>query len=241
LKDAGRNDGFIYLGNFGNIGTVVVLQMLNHFMFRIRTIFFLMFSLAACNEWVDKKTTHQHTTTDTAISMIDSNNMQQLMDDMMNAMHAQKSTGNDDIDYANMMLVHHQGAVKMAELQIEKGTNEQLKEFSRGVVKAQMAEIDSFKRILAVTSPVLSDKKSQFHKDMETSMQPMMEKHGQHTTNIDSSFAQLMIPHHQAAVDMAKAYLKTGTHTGLKKISESIVQSQSREIGWLKQWLNSQH
>ncbi len=164
--------------------------------------------------------------------------MQQLMDSMMNDMFATKSTGNNDVDFAQMMLVHHQGAVKMAELQIEKGSSEPLKEFSRTVVKTQMAEIDSFRRVLAVTSPVITGDSSEFHKAMQGGMHSMM-GHDHQSKDIDTDFAELMIGHHKGAVDMAKAYLKFGTNIGLKNISDAIIQTQPKEIDWLNEWLKN--
>lgn len=196
---------------------------------------------SSCNDAQHSKTEHTHTDSG-AVHSADTTSgtsMQQLMNTMMDDMHAQKSTGNNDVDFAQMMLVHHQGAVKMAELQIDKGGSEPLKEFSRNVVKTQMAEIDSFKRILAVTSPVLSGKESEFQKEMMKSMQPMMGSHNHQSKDIDTDFVELMIPHHQGAVDMAKAYLKFGTNVELKKISQSIIQTQSKEIDWLNEWLKN--
>lgn len=164
--------------------------------------------------------------------------MQQLMHTMMNDMFATKSTGNNDVDFAQHMLVHHQGAVKMAELQIEKGSSEPLKEFSRNLVKTQMAEIDTFKRVLSVTSPVITGDSSDFHKAMQTGMHTMMAQDHQ-SKDIDTDFAELMIGHHLGAVDMAKAYLKFGTNIGLKNISNAIIQTQAKEIDWLNEWLKN--
>lgn len=52
-------------------------------------------------------------------------------------------------------------------------------------------------------------------------------------------FATMMIPHHQSAVDMAKAYLAGPEKDPvLVKLSEEIVASQEREIALLRDWLN---
>src|SRR5690606_14749305 len=49
------------------------------------------------------------------------NEMVALMDRMMDDMHSDKPTGNIDADFANMMIAHHQGAVDMSQLLLEKG------------------------------------------------------------------------------------------------------------------------
>jgi uncharacterized protein (DUF305 family) len=44
----------------------------------------------------------------------------------------------------------------------------------------------------------------------------------------------LMIPHHQSAVDMAKAYLPYAKDQQIKQMAEDIIKTQEAEIKWLK-------
>lgn len=55
--------------------------------------------------------------------------------------------------------------------------------------------------------------------------------------NPDIDFVRQMIPHHQAAVDMAKIQLKYGRDEQLKSLSRWIIRSQEVEIGFMKNWL----
>lgn len=51
-------------------------------------------------------------------------------------------------------------------------------------------------------------------------------------------FALMMIPHHQSAIDMAKAYLDSGENDPeLTKLSQEIVAAQESEIAFLRAWL----
>ncbi|WP_019997137.1 DUF305 domain-containing protein [Aureimonas ureilytica] len=51
-------------------------------------------------------------------------------------------------------------------------------------------------------------------------------------------FARMMIPHHQSAIDMAKAYLESGeTDPTISRIARDVVASQEREIAELREWL----
>ncbi len=52
---------------------------------------------------------------------------------------------------------------------------------------------------------------------------------------LDRAFLEGMIPHHQAAVDMAR-YMSGSTHPELIKLATDIIASQSREIEQMKQW-----
>ncbi|TWG98048.1 hypothetical protein L598_000200001870 [Mesorhizobium sp. J18] len=54
-----------------------------------------------------------------------------------------------------------------------------------------------------------------------------------------ADFAAMMIPHHQSAIDMAKAYLASGENDPeLAKLAEEIIEAQESEIGFLKKWLS---
>lgn len=58
------------------------------------------------------------------------------------------------------------------------------------------------------------------------------------TGKADTDFAEMMIPHHQAAIDMAKSYLASGDNDPeLTRMSNEIIAAQEREIGMLKSWL----
>jgi uncharacterized protein (DUF305 family) len=53
-----------------------------------------------------------------------------------------------------------------------------------------------------------------------------------------ADFALMMIPHHQSAIDMAKAYLASGENDPeLTKLSNEIIAAQEKEIAFLKSWL----
>ena len=56
------------------------------------------------------------------------------------------------------------------------------------------------------------------------------------TGNTDRDFVAMMLPHHQAAVDMAKAELQYGHDPDLKGLAQAIVTDQDREIALMKAW-----
>jgi uncharacterized protein (DUF305 family) len=53
---------------------------------------------------------------------------------------------------------------------------------------------------------------------------------------VDQHFIQMMIPHHQGAIDMANLALTKATHPDLKKLAENVKTSQSKEIQEMKSW-----
>jgi uncharacterized protein (DUF305 family) len=55
--------------------------------------------------------------------------------------------------------------------------------------------------------------------------------------NADVDFARGMIPHHQAAIEMAQAQLQYGKDPEIRKLSEGIIAAQESEIKQLQEWL----
>lgn len=185
----------------------------------------------ACNQQDEKKheaMKHDETKTE--------NIMMQAMDNSMMAMHKAKQTGNPDYDFASMMIPHHEGAIVMAEAVVKNGKSPELIAFSKRVITAQQKEISLLKDFLKTASEQQSKDASEFKKELDASMNPMMDGMGKVklTNDIDKDFVVLMIPHHQSAVDMAKAYLPYSKNDKIRAIAEQILSSQEEEIAWLK-------
>lgn len=54
------------------------------------------------------------------------------------------------------------------------------------------------------------------------------------TGDVDRDFVAMMIPHHQGAIDMARAELKYGHNETLRRLAESIVDKQGQEISIMR-------
>ncbi|GGH15134.1 hypothetical protein GCM10007036_14920 [Alsobacter metallidurans] len=74
--------------------------------------------------------------------------------------------------------------------------------------------------------------------DYMRAMQGMNEKmQGMKPANDPSmDFVMMMKPHHQAAVEMAQAYLKYGTDPKLKRMAQDVVSNQKKEIKEMTAW-----
>ncbi len=58
-----------------------------------------------------------------------------------------------------------------------------------------------------------------------------------YTGNADVDFRTHMIPHHQGAVEMAKAVLAHGKDPEIRRLAETVIGTREREIAQLNDWL----
>ena len=54
------------------------------------------------------------------------------------------------------------------------------------------------------------------------------------TGDVDRDFVQMMVPHHQGAIDRARAELKYGRNEQLRRMSQEIIVTQQQEIAAMR-------
>jgi uncharacterized protein (DUF305 family) len=162
-------------------------------------------------------------------------NLMDMMNKNMQEMKAMQSSGNPDNDFAAMMKVHHMGALEMAQAEVAQGTDAEMKAMAQKMIDEQQKEIAELNTFLS--GHQAHGGGDAFHKEVMAQMSSM-KMDMDHSGSFDRQFAQMMIPHHQGAIDMSKAYLKSGAHEEkLKTMANKIIADQQKEIGELKAWL----
>src|SRR5688572_20832543 len=147
--------------------------------------------------------------------------MMSIMQANMDQMKTTQTTGNPDNDFASMMKVHHMGAIEMAQLELAKGSDAQLKQMAQKMLDEQQKEVAEFNTFLS--GHQAHGGGDAFHKEVMGQMNNM-KMNMDHSGSIDKQFAEVMIPHHQGGIDMAKAYLKSGAHEEkLKTMANKII------------------
>jgi hypothetical protein len=76
----------------------------------------------------------------------------QAMTSMNIAMSSVPMTGNPDIDFAIIMIPHHQGAIEMAKTELQYGTDPRLRRLAQEIIVTQQSEIELMQ--LAVKHPL---------------------------------------------------------------------------------------
>jgi uncharacterized protein (DUF305 family) len=163
-----------------------------------------------------------------------------------------KTVGGFDVQFINMMVPHHQGAVAMAEIAQQRSGRAEITQMAEEVISAQQGEIAQMKRWRQEWAG--SDQTPPLDK---MPMVPGMRTHSSHggsTMNMaadveqlrrapdpfDHAFIDAMIPHHQSAIEAAKAAETRAERPEIKQLSATIITDQQREIvqmeGWRDDW-----
>ena len=75
--------------------------------------------------------------------------MKGMMKGMSDEMSSMPMTGNQDADFAQMMRVHHQGAISMAESELQSGKSPEMRKLAKDIIAAQKKEIALIDKFLA--------------------------------------------------------------------------------------------
>ena len=98
---------------------------------KLLTLSLFLMTLSACVETTD--VTHNATTP--ASSALEEANMKMHHDMTV------RPSGDADIDFVRGMIPHHQGAIDMAKIELQYGSDPAIKKLAKGIIAAQTTEI----------------------------------------------------------------------------------------------------
>ena len=169
-----------------------------------------------------------------------------------------------DLMFIDMMIVHHQGAIALAEVALDRGEHPEIRDLAQSIISSQQAEIDQMQTWRDTWYPGAAEMSMEqmtgMMGDMTHSMpgmmgtptsgmgdmsgkMGMMDPHADHqalcstTEDFDKAFISLMIPHHESAVAMAQVALMMATHPEIKQLAQEIIDAQQTEIAQMQEWL----
>lgn len=163
-----------------------------------------------------------------------------MMDDMMQKMHGVKRSKTVEAEFILQMIAHHQGAVDMANYQIKNGTSTEMIQLAKSILSQQQYEIELMQKMLEQYPKSTTNSSEKYLKDMDKTMETMMTTMPATNTkfaSIDQAFAQIMLPHHQAAIDMCRVVLAYTKQKEMKTLAQSLIAEQIIEIEQMQEFI----
>ncbi len=150
-----------------------------------------------------------------------------------------------DVTFAKGMIPHHRQAVEMADLAPGRAQSAEVKKLAADIKKAQAPEIEKLSGWLTSWGeavPAEGAMDHSMHGGMEgmegmMSAEEMTALENASGKAFDTAFMEMMIKHHEGAVEMAKTEQADGAHTPARKMAADIIASQSTEIEQMKKLL----
>jgi uncharacterized protein (DUF305 family) len=150
--------------------------------------------------------------------------------------------GNIDQHFIEQMIPHHEGAIAMANLALEKATHPEIKTLAEAILRAQTAENQDMrvwyqdwfgKSVPEGASSMMGGMMSQSGMHMGSTQDIDALKNA---SDFDKEFIEQMIPHHQMAIMMARMLEDGTSRSEMLELADNIETSQAREIQQMQEW-----
>ncbi|MGI9020658.1 MAG: DUF305 domain-containing protein [Solirubrobacterales bacterium] len=155
--------------------------------------------------------------------------------------------GGDDADEAAVetdgafiveMTAHHESAIEMAKMAEERAQHPEIRKLAGDILASQREEIDLLagihQRLFA--DPVEEGDHGTLGLEPHEAGMEMNTAELESARPFDRAFIDMMVPHHQGAIRMARVQLDQGQDVQLYDIAQSIIDVQSREIEEMNSW-----
>ena len=139
-----------------------------------------------------------------------------------------------DVMFAQMMIPHHQQAIEMADLAIQKKASAAVTQLAEQIRTAQGPEIDTMNQWLSEWNAPISAGSHGGHSDgmmTDADMKQLSEAQGE---AFDRMWLTMMIEHHQGATVMARDVMKTTKNPDVRSMAQNIVSGQTKEIATMR-------
>lgn len=137
-----------------------------------------------------------------------------------------------DAQFIDGMIVHHLGAVAMAEQVLEESERPELRAMAEEIIATQSEEIEQ-----------MTAWRDEWYPDLEattglTMDMGAMEIGTDPDKSFDQRFLEAMIDHHEGAVEMAEMALESARNSELRTMAEEVIVVQQGEINQMRAWLS---
>lgn len=172
---------------------------------------------------------------------------QDMQQSTLSANVPQTGQGEFDELFINMMVPHHQGAVEMAKIALQRAEHPEVKEMANAIIAGQEDEITRMKDWKqewygSSSTPSMSEMPSL--EEMPgmggmghaMDMQAEVDRLKAAAEPFDLAFIDAMIPHHKSAIDAANLALNQAVHPEIKELAQAILTAQKKEIDQMNSW-----
>ncbi|GGL41419.1 DUF305 domain-containing protein [Planomonospora parontospora] len=147
---------------------------------------------------------------------------------------AQPSASFNDADvmFAQMMIPHHEQAVEMAKLAATRASDAEVKELAAKIQAAQDPEMVTMTAWLTAWGKATMPEDGHGGHGMPGMMteEDMVKLQDAKGKQFDRMFCELMIAHHEGAIEMAKTEQAQGANPEAKELAKTIETAQQAEI-----------
>lgn len=160
---------------------------------------------------------------------------------MMNNGSMQEKNNGQNIDqhFIVQMIPHHEGAIAMAKVALERSKREEIRSLAQGIIEAQEKEnsdMRSWYQTWFGSAPP-ANSMGMMHMDGMTGDIEELKRVAE--ADFDREFIDQMIPHHEMAIMMAQMLQASTERSEMKQLADNIITSQSREIEMMRSWRTS--
>jgi uncharacterized protein (DUF305 family) len=139
-----------------------------------------------------------------------------------------------DVMFAQTMVPHHEQALEMADAALENDSaSSRVKALASKIKKAQDPEIKTMKGWLEEWGQPMSASGHDMGDGMMSDHE-MADMEAAHGRDFDHMWLTMMVRHHEGAVAMAKEVLGTTKDADVRKLAQSVVDSQTEEIATME-------
>jgi len=144
-----------------------------------------------------------------------------------------------DLMFIDAMVAHHEGALAMARPADSNALRPEVRDFARKVIEDQSREIALMTGWRERWFPG-SPRTANIY-DMPGMKRTMVDISPMHVEKLtgdafDKMFVDMMIPHHEGAVTMARDALAKSQRPEIRALAQQIIDAQQREIEMMKRW-----
>ena len=167
-----------------------------------------------------------------------------MMDSGNSATNGNQMMASIDAHFIEQMIPHHEDAITMAGIALEKSERSEIKRLAEDINRTQSAEIQQMQNwyrdwfgkdvpdAFANTDHGMGS--GSIHMGMmgdATDMESL-----ESSTDFDKAFIEEMIPHHQMAVMMAQMLEQSTDRPEMKQLAKEIIAAQTKEIESMREW-----